>query len=587
MKKQQEIHLQGTPICRGIAIGTLAMFTRAEYPVPEFSLSPDRIDPEITRFRQALDKGRNEVRILQQRLRQDRIVEGVAILDSHLQIMEDPLITTHVEEQIRLLKKNAEHVFESIIKQCKRKFESIEDPFFRERFKDIEEIGRRIFNHLGNSGRLPSEHIPPNSIVLASDLTVFDTADMDSSRACAFITKHGGVASHAAIVAKGKGIPYVSSIEMEKVQNSIGTMAIVDGRTGRIILNPTETTLTKYKGIKEQLHNHFDKLSKKSGLQTETYDGYRVQLHANIDLLSDLEALKQFRGHGVGLLRTEAEFAAGSDLPQEEEQYAIYSKFVERMAPECVVIRTFDFGGDKFPRQYQHNEPNPFLGFRAIRLMLKERDLFKMQLKAILRAAVHGNVHLMFPMVSSVAELLEAKTLLEESKAELKKKGEKYDNDIKVGCMIEVPSAAMTADLLAKECDFLSIGTNDLVQYTLAVDRTNSALHHLYTPAHPSILRLVRYVVGASNSQGIPVSICGEIAADPRYTPILLGLGVSELSVSPRCLPIIKNAIRNTSIIMANRAAEYALSLSSSQEVEQFITAEYYRTHPEDSLYNV
>lgn len=584
----QELHLHGTPICRGIAIGTLAVFTRQEHLIPEFTLLPERIENEIARFRQAMEKGKNEVKVLQQRLRKDRVVEGVAILDGHLQIMDDPLITTDVEDQIRSLKKNAEHVFESIIKKCKQRFDSIEDPFFRERFKDIEEISRRIFNHLSNTVRVPLDHIPPNSIILANDLTIFDTAEIDNSRACAFITKHGGVASHAAIVAKGKGIPYVSSIDLEKIQSAIGSPAIVDGRTGRIIINPTAATMVKYAGIKEQLHNHFNKLSEKGGLLAETYDGYRVQLCANIDLLGDLEALQQFRGHGVGLLRTESEFAAGMALPLEEEQYALYRKFVERMDPESVVIRTFDIGGDKFlPRQHQHNEPNPFLGFRAIRLMLKERELFKTQLRAILRAANHGNVHIMFPMVSSVAELVEAKELLEEAKVELRARSVAYPADVKVGCMIEVPSAAMTADLFAKECDFLSIGTNDLVQYTLAVDRSNSALNHLYAPAHPAILRLIRYVVGAANGEGIPVSICGEIAADPRFTPILLGLGVSELSVSPRSLPMIKNAIRNTSIVTANRLAEYALSLSSSLEIEQFLTAEYNRSHPEDSLYNI
>jgi phosphotransferase system enzyme I (PtsI) len=584
----KEIHINGTPICRGIAIGTLAVFTRQEHLVPEFTLSPDRIELEIIRFRQALSKGKSEVKVLQERLRKDRVVEGVAILDGHLQIMEDPMITTEVEEQIRSLKKNAEHVFESIIKKFKERFESIEDPFFRERFKDIEEISRRIFNHLSNSVRVPLDYIPPNSIVLANDLTIFDTAEIDDSRACAFITKHGGVASHAAIVAKGKGIPYVSSVDLEKIHGAIGSSAIVDGRTGRIIINPSDATLAKYTGIKEQLHEHFTSLSKKGGLQSETYDGYRIQLCANVDLLGDLDTLQQFRGHGIGLLRTESEYVGAKTLPSEEEQYALYRQFVERMVPETIVIRTFDFGGDKFlPRQHQKQESNPFLGFRAIRLMLKERELFKIQLRAILRAATHGRVHLMFPMISSVAELMEAKEILEEAKFELRKKGIDYPADMKIGCMIEVPSAAMTADLLAKECDFLSIGTNDLVQYTLAVDRTNSNLNYLYAPAHPAILRLIRYVVGAANGYGVPVAICGEVASDPRFTPILLGLGVSELSVAPRSLPRIKNAIRNTSIVTASRQAEYALSLSSSAEIEHFLTAEYNRSNPEDSLYNI
>lgn len=589
MKKvEEEIHLHGIPICRGIAIGTLTAFSRQEYQVPEFALTEDGLESEVVRFRRAVDQGKAELMNLLQRLRKDHVIEGVAVLDGHLQILDDPIITTEVEEQIRSQKKNAEHVFESVIKKCKERFESMGDPFFRERFKDIEEIGRRIFSHLSSIDCMPLDPIPHNSIVLANDLTIFDTAEIDATSACAFITRHGGIASHAAIVARGKGIPYVSSIDFEKMHKSIGAFVIVDGRTGQIIINPSEATMAKFLLIKEELSCHFHTLSKKGGLQAETYDGYKVELCGNIDLQSDIEVLQQFGGHGVGLLRTEFECVVGRALPSEAEQYALYKKCVEKIAPHSVVIRTFDFGGDKLmARNHQNYELNPFLGVRAIRLMLKERQLFKAQLCAILCAAAHGDVRILFPMISCVRELREAKEVLKEAQSDLKEKGIAVPADIKVGCMIEVPSAAMTADLLAKECDFLSIGTNDLVQYTLAVDRTNSALSYLYTPAHPAVLRLIRYVVSAANSTSIPVSVCGEIAADPRYTPLLLGLGISQLSVAPRCLPLIKNSIRNVSIVSASRLAEFALSLSSAEEVEEFLTAEYTRCNPDDTMYVV
>ncbi len=588
MKNQSaELYLQGTPICRGIAIGNLIVLHRQEQHISEQSLPIEKVDAEIRRFRQAISKGKDEIHALKQRLQKDRIVEGVAILDSHLQIMDDPMITTDVEERIRALQKNAEFVFKSVVTECQKQFELLPDPYFRERFKDIEEIGRRISHHLIFTHKTPLHQLPPDSIVLATDLNVFDTAEIDKTLACAFITQHGSAASHAAIVAKGKGIPYVSGINLEQVQSPHGGAVIVDGRTGQIIVNPTEDTLKKYKEMKEGLHDHYRTLTNRGGLQSETFDGYRVQLSANIDLLREVEGLNQFRGHGIGLLRTESAFASGAPLPSEEEQYALYSKFVDKLGSLPIVFRTFDIGGDKqFRHAQQVAESNPFLGYRAIRLMLREREFFKAQLRAILRTSHQGNIRILFPMISSVAELLEAKEILEEVKAELRSQQIPLAPHIPVGCMVEVPSAAMTADLLAKECDFLSIGTNDLVQYTLAVDRTHTFLNHLYTPAHPAVVRLIRYVVSEANRAHVPVCICGEIAADPRYTPLLLGLGIQELSIAPRHLPTIKNAIRKTSIVGATRLAEAVLKLSSAAEIEQFLTNEYQRLAPEDGLYN-
>jgi phosphotransferase system enzyme I (PtsI) len=345
--------------------------------------------------------------------------------------------------------------------------------------------------------------------------------------------------------------------------------------------------LAKYQLLRDQLNLHLQKLKQAGKLESETYDGYKILLSANIEMFSELDMLHQFGGSGVGLLRTESIFLTKENFPTEEEQYHVYRRFVEKMDGLPIVVRTFDLGGDKYLRNQQSmHEVNPFLGCRAIRFLLREKEIFKTQLRAILRASAHGDVSIMFPMVSTLSELLEAKDLLNESKQELINCGKAVSEHLPIGCMIEVPSAAIISDLLAKECDFLSIGTNDLVQYSLAVDRSNNALRNLYRPTHPSVIRLIRLVVSEANHQGIPVALCGEVAADPRFTPLLLGLGIHELSVASRYIPVVKHAIRNTSIVAASKLAEKALSLSSATEIEDLINREYRQNVPEDCFYN-
>lgn len=586
-QSQEEILLTGTPICRGIAIGKPFYFTFVEDAVPEFSIPANDIESEIERYRRAVARGKEDIKLLQKQLERERIMEGASILDAHLQMMQDPLLTTNIESEIRLSRKNAEFVFQNIIKQYQKKFNAIADPFFRERFKDIQDISRRVMGYLRESVRVSLADIPQDSIIFATDLLASDTAEANSSQIVAFVTEAGGATSHAAIVAKAKGIPYVSSVNFGWIDAARDGQVIVDGRTGEIILNPSEETLTKYQNLRTQLHFHFQKLREVGGLEAETYDGYKVQLSANIEMFVELDMLHQFGGNGVGLFRSEYVFLSRETFPSEEEQFEIYRRFVERMNGLPIVIRAFDLGGDKYLlNQPASDEGNPFLGCRAIRFLLREKDIFKTQLRAILRASAFGNVSLMFPMVSSLTELLEAKSIVKEVQRELARAGEKMASNIPIGCMIEVPSAAIIADLLAKECDFLSIGTNDLVQYSLAVDRSNHALSNLYNPTHPGVIRLIKMIVSEANHQGIPVAICGEVAADPRFTPLLLGLGVHELSVASRYIPIVKNAIRSTSIVAASKLAERALTLSSATEIEHLLTAEYRKNVPEDCFYN-
>jgi phosphoenolpyruvate-protein phosphotransferase (PTS system enzyme I) len=584
--QSQEVLLQGEPICRGIAIGRLFFFAQEEEIVPEYAIASDAIETEIARYKQALVQGREDILSLQNRLQKDSIFDGAAILEAHLLIMQDPMLTTHIEEQVRNTKKNVDYVFQSVIKKYQKKFESITDPFFRERFKDIQYISRRILGHLRHTAHVGLAQAPQESVIFASDLTAFDTAEAKIGCVVAFVTQCGGETSHAAIVAKAKGIPYVSSVDLTQVNIDKNGWVIVDGRTGDVIINPSEETLLKYQQLRDQLHMHLEQLTTKGKLEAETYDGYTVRLSANIEMFSELEMLHEFGGSGVGLMRTESVFLAKESLPTEEEQFLIYRHFVEQMKGLAIVLRTFDLGGDKYLRNQNMHENNPFLGCRAIRFSLRDKEMFKAQLKAILRASASGAVSIMFPMVSSLSELKEAKAILQEAKEELQAANIPMASHIPVGCMIEVPSAAIIADLLAKECDFLSIGTNDLVQYTLAVDRSNSHLSALYTPTNPSILRLIRLVVSQANHHGISVSVCGEVAADPRFTSLLLGLGVHELSVASRYLPIVKNAIRNTSIVAASKLAEKALSLSSASEIEELLEQDYRVNVPEDCFYN-
>lgn len=583
--ESQQTVLIGTPISRGIAIGRPFFFFPIENSVSELAIPPEAIDAEVARYQKAVSKARDEVVLLQNRLQAEHIKEGAEILDAHFQVMQDPLLTTDIESEIRKAKRNAEYVFQETIKKYQNKFNSITDPFFRERFKDIKDISQRVLEYLREGVCTRLVDIPPNSIIFASDLTTLDTAEANSACVGAFVTTSGGMTSHAAIVAKGRGIPYVSSIDFSELELPQNGLVIVDGRTGEVIFNPSEETLVKYQHLKNQLSLHMLRLNQTSMLEAETYDGYKVKLSANVETIGEIDTLHQYGGNGVGLLRTESIFLSRDDFPSEEEQFAIYRRFVEKMNGLPIAIRTFDLGGDKYLLNASTHEGNPFLGCRAIRYLLREKEVFKTQLRAILRASIYGNVSVMFPMVSALSELQEAKQIVEEARHELIVRGEAVGG-LAVGCMIEVPSAAVIADLLAKECDFLSIGTNDLVQYSLAVDRGNHAISDLYTPTHPCVIRLIRFVVSEANYHNIPVTVCGEVASDPRFTPLLLGLGVQELSVAARYLPIIKNVIRHTSIVQASKLAEIALTLSSAVEIEELLTHEYRRNVPEDCFYN-
>ncbi len=582
--QDQEIMLKGIPICRGVAIGIPLILSVREAAIQELVIADDEVEGEINRYRAAFSQSKEDIRILHKKLKNEQIQEGAAILDAHLQIMEDPLLTEQVEGEIRISKRNAAFVFHRIVAEYQKKFQSMADPYFRERFKDIQDICRRVMSYLCDDRRHSLAEIPMGSIVFSPELSATDAAEAKASCIGAFATAGGGPTSHAAIMAKAKGIPYVTGIPLEKLAGcSEGSEVIVDGRTGYVILHPSTQTLARYKRLKDNVDAQTLQLSKNHALQPETIDGCRVLLSANIDMTEDVDIFHQHGGKRVGLFRSEYLFLASDTFPTEEEQFQIYKRLVKKMKGLPIVIRTFDFGGDKLSL----NPQITYQGFRAIRFLLKEREIFKAQLRAILRAGLHGDVSVMFPMISTLSELVDAKKLLEEARDELSERGIEAIPQIRIGSMIEVPSAAIVADLIAKECDFVSIGTNDLVQYSLAADRRGQPLNSLYASADPSVLRMIRLIVTEASQQGIQVTVCGEIAADPRFTSLLLGLGVHEFSVAPLYIPSIKQAIRNTCFVEAVHLAEAALALTDARDIVELLQKEYQRNNPEDELYNI
>lgn len=582
-----EIRIQGTSICNGVAIGKPFFFVFSDDIVPEFSIHSEEISDEINRYRQALYRSKQEVLHIQKQLELDGSEEGVTILDAHLQIMRDDLITGNLESEIRSSKKNAEYVFQLIMNDYERKFSHLSEKVFKERIKDVQDISRRIMRNLKKSANISLAEIPKNSIVFACDLAPSEAAEAKKSRVGAFVTELGGETSHAAIIARSKGIPYVSSVNLQKMERNKNQTVIVDGRTGEVIINPSEATLSAYRTLQYQLDSHIQSLNSKGGLPAETIDGYKVRLTANVELLDEIEFVHLYGGDGIGLFRSEYIYLSSNEFPSEETQFQIYKKLVEEMKGRPVTIRTFDIGGDKGGNFQNQGEQNPFLGCRGIRYMLKNPELLKTQILAVLRASIFGQANLIFPMLSGSFELIEAKKILYLAMKELDERGEKYRPDVKIGCMIEIPSAAITSDEFAKHCDFLSIGTNDLVQYSLAVDRGNQTMSYLYNPADPSIVRLIKMIVLEANRNGISVSVCGEIAADPRFTALLLGLGVHELSCSVRFLPIVKNVIRGTTIISASTLAEEVLRMSTADEIQKRLNLEYRNTVPHDLFHNI
>jgi phosphotransferase system enzyme I (PtsI) len=565
------IQLKGIAAAGGISIGPAYVLGKEEFVVAREAISWAEIPTQIQLFEEALIQTRREIIELQKRISSDMGQEEAQIFDAHLLVLEDRML---IEEVISHLKKeqlNVAYIFSEVLKKYIGVFLKIEDEYLKERAADINDVGKRILRNLLGKEKKGLGDIGARSIIVAHDISPSDTAAMYTKNVAAFVTDIGGKTSHTAIMAKSLEIPAVVGLEGITSKVNPGDMLIVDGSLGIVIIDPDEAALKNYQQKLEKLKGISDKFLSVKDLSAVTTDGRTVLINANIEFPDEVPSAKLHGGQGIGLYRTEFFYMNRKDSPSEEEHYQAYKYVAEEMNPHSVVIRTLDIGGDKFLSQFKiPHEMQPFLGWRAIRFCLARPDIFKLQLRAILRASVHGNLKLMYPMISGVEELRQANHLLNEAKEELRQNGLKFNDKIEVGVMVEVPSAAMTADILAKEADFFSIGTNDLIQYSLAVDRSNEKVAYLYDPAHPAILRLVKSIIDAAHQSKIKVAMCGEMAGEPSLALILLGLGLDEFSLPPQVIPELKYVIRAVSFKAAQALAAQAMQLATGKEVEEF-----------------
>lgn len=584
----EEIVLRGLPVSKGIGIGLPIFFTNLEEELPEVHISEKEIEEEIQRYRKALHRSRDDLVKLKKVSLRDGATEIVAILATHLEMMQDPMLTTDIEDKIRDLQKNTESVFNLLIEDYKARFSTLKDSYFQERVRDIIDVSRRIMTHLRPLERVKMNEVPNNSVILTHELVPSETVEANASNVSGFVTAAGGITSHAAIIARAKGIPYVANVDIKTFKKANLQSLIVDGSQGIVIINPTRKTLKKYQAIKQGHLDSYNKLKKSNHLKGETVDGYEVRIFANLENPSEIDTILKNGALGVGLFRSEYLFLSKKQFPTEDEQFDTYKKMVRRLKGKPLVVRIFDIGGDKKVDLHAGEkdahyfsqigpELNPALGCRAIRFLLRYPDLLKTQLRAILRASAFGEIHLLIPMVSDLSELRQVRSMVQTIAAELKEKKIAFASHIPIGCMIEVPSSAIMCDALAQEADFLSIGTNDLVQYVLAADRSNPNTSELYFSTHPSILRMIRMVVASANCARKPVILCGECAADPTLIPLLLGLGIREFSVAARHIPLVKHTIRKWRILEACRLAEGALEHTAAQELKDYLAEETVR----------
>ena len=498
------------------------------------------------------------------------------IFDAHLLVLEDRMLIEDVISQMKSEKLNAAYIFQNVLKKYVQVFLKIEDEYLKERVSDINDVGRRILRNLLGKTAKRFEDLQEKVILVAHDLSPSDTAAMHKKNVLAFVTDVGGKTSHTAIMAKSMEIPAVVGLEKGILSIKTGDILIVNGSTGLVLVNPDQDALDNYQKEETAFKDITLRFVLLKDEPAVTLDNRLVHVAANIELPDEIPSILEHGAEGIGLYRTEFFYMNRTDIPSEEEHYQAYKFVAQAVKDNPVIVRTLDLGGDKFLSHLEiPREMSPFLGWRAIRFCLARPDMFKIQLRAILRASVHGNLKLMYPMISGIEELRKANILLEECRKELKEKGLAFNDSMEVGAMIEVPSAAMTADIIAKEVDFFSIGTNDLIQYSIAVDRSNEKVAYLYEPAHPGVLRLIKNIIDVGHRAGIWVGMCGEMAGDPLFTLILLGLGLDEFSMPSIMIPEIKHIIRSVNMAQAKQIAEEAVSLPTASEVESFVNRKF------------
>jgi phosphotransferase system enzyme I (PtsI) len=567
--------IKGEKIYRGIAVsagvckGKVVVLHHARHAIVRRELTGDVVPQEVKRFEHALVRTRQQITEVQRRVAETMSSSEADIFDAHLLMLEDRVLIEEVIKIIREQKTNADFAFHTASGRYIAVLEAVEDEYLRERASDLRDLATRVLDNLLNvKQQLDLRHLTEPCILVGHDLSPSTTAQLDRNSVLGFATDVGGKTSHTAILARSLDIPAVVGTQSISEELETGDYALLDGYNGTVIVNPTDQTLFEYGQLAKIKASLGEKLREIQGQPAVTLDGRIIHLSANIEDQHDVEAVIKHGAEGVGLFRTEFLFINREKLPTEDEQYEVYREVAAALKLQPVIIRTLDLGGDKFSSQLQlAEEMNPFLGWRAIRFCLAQPEVFRAQLRAILRASASGNIKMMYPMISGLDELMQANEHLEKCKAELRAENKPFDEKLEVGAMIEIPSAALVADALARRVNFFSIGSNDLIQYTLAADRTNEKVSHLYEPTHPAILRLIKMTVEAAHARGIWTGVCGEIAGDPVLVPLLVGLGVDELSTAPSAIDPVKYMIRRVKNAEARALADFALQCESPNEI--------------------
>lgn len=563
-----EVVYEGIPASPGIAIAPVHVIARG-FSAPEvYEIEDSEVPREQERFRQAVEITKRQLLDLQSRLEDLSGENESGIFEAHVMMIEDRAVVERVMTAISMRLQNAEYAFYAVMQNFLEAMRRIPDPYLRERTADIEDVAQRVLRNFSPDSDARHQGPDDRHILVAYDLAPSDTASMNRRHVLGFATEQGSVNSHTAILARAFGVPAVVGLEGAVIEVLALAPAILDGYTGKLILHPSSATLERYVKLSDDKARVRSSLEANRGAATETIDGRALTVSANIEIVDELPLVKRSGAKGIGLYRTEFLLLNGEEMPDEKQQTECYSRVAREMAPHCVIIRTLDAGGDKLPVEpLTEPEPNPFLGWRGIRVSLARPAMFREQVRAILRASAFGKVAVMFPMISGLSEVWRSKEMVRRCMDELEKEGVAFDPDMPVGIMIEVPAAALCADLLAPEVDFFSIGTNDLIQYTVAADRVNPHVADLYRPTHPAVIRLIKRTIDAANDNGIWTAVCGEMAGDIRLTPLLIGLGVEELSVGPQQVSGVGQAIRSLSHAECAAMSDEALRHNRSQGV--------------------
>jgi phosphoenolpyruvate-protein phosphotransferase (PTS system enzyme I) len=560
---------KGVPVSAGICQGKVFVLQKAPTHIPHYEVAEADVPSQVHRFQQALVQTRHQIQEVQLKVSKALNAHEASIFDAHLMVLDDPTLIDSVTELIECKKINVEAAFHEFTQKYTATLSAIDDAYLRERVADMRDVTSRVMNNLlGNLQHQALQELTEPCILIADDLAPSEVAVMNRKVVLGFGTDCGSKTSHTAIMARSLQVPAVVGLKDASLKVKTGMHILLDGYTGSVVVNPSDQTLFEYGQLVRRQASIEEKLKAIQNLEAITLDGEKITLSANIEQSSDVDAVKAFGAEGVGLFRTEFLFINRDTLPTEEEQYQAYQKVASALKPAPVIIRTMDLGGDKALAALEiPAEMNPFLGWRAIRFCLEEPEIFCAQLRAILRASAEGNVKIMYPMISSHRELDQANDFLDKCKDELRREKVTFDENIEIGAMVEIPSAAVAADMLARRVKFFSLGTNDLIQYSLAVDRLNERIAYLYEPTHPAVLRLIKWTADAASRNSLWCGVCGEMAGDPYMTPLLLGLGARELSMAAPLVPRVKFLIRRLKIADAVELANFALNCESGRDI--------------------